>query len=175
MHYSQQRVFNVLIKICEGQRIIVILSIDYCDHTAWFQFAQSFSYAKGGLPLFNSYKQISLYFPLYLCVVFFVLGEWALPVSLKTKEQFVLLYLPCACVCVCVCACSVASVVSDSASLWTVAHQVPLYSILQARILEWVAVPSSRGSSGPRDGTCTSYVSCIGRQVLYHLHHLGSP
>ena len=92
-----------MIKICEGQRIIVILSIDYCDHTAWFQFAQSFSYAKGGLPLFNSYKQISLYFPLYLCVVFFVLGEWALPVSLKTKEQFVLLYLPRACVCVCVC------------------------------------------------------------------------
>ena len=25
--------------------------------------------------------------------------------------------------------------------------------ILQARILEWVAVPSSRGSSWPRDGT----------------------
>ena len=30
--------------------------------------------------------------------------------------------------------------------------------ILQVRILEWVAVPSSRGSSRPRDGTHTSYV-----------------
>ena len=30
--------------------------------------------------------------------------------------------------------------------------------ILQARILEWVAMPSSRGSSWPRDQTC---VSCI--------------
>ena len=30
--------------------------------------------------------------------------------------------------------------------------------ILQARILEWVAVPSSRGSSWPRNWTC---VSCI--------------
>ena len=30
--------------------------------------------------------------------------------------------------------------------------------ILQARILEWVAIPSSRGSSGPRDRT---WVSCI--------------
>ena len=31
---------------------------------------------------------------------------------------------------------------------WTVAHQVPLSrEILQARILEWVAMPSSRGSS----------------------------
>ena len=35
---------------------------------------------------------------------------------------------------------------------WTVAHQTPLsMGILQARILEWVAMPSSRGSSQPRD------------------------
>ena len=32
--------------------------------------------------------------------------------------------------------------------LWTVAHQAPLpMGILQARVLEWVAIPSSRGSS----------------------------
>ena len=36
--------------------------------------------------------------------------------------------------------------------------------ILQARILEWVAVSFSRGSSWPRDRTC---VSCTGRRVLY--------
>jgi len=33
------------------------------------------------------------------------------------------------------------------------------HRILQARILEWVAMPSSRGSSRPRDGTqvfCTA-------------------
>ena len=40
--------------------------------------------------------------------------------------------------------------------------------ILQARILEWVAIPSSRGSSWPRDWTQVSCVSCLGRQVLYH-------
>ena len=40
--------------------------------------------------------------------------------------------------------------------------------ILQARILEWVAVVSSRGSSRPRDQTHISYVSSIGRQILYH-------
>ena len=35
---------------------------------------------------------------------------------------------------------------------WTVARQAPLpMGILQARILEWVAMPSSRGSSQPRD------------------------
>ena len=31
-----------------------------------------------------------------------------------------------------------------------------VHGILQARILEWVAVPFSRGSSQPRDGTQVS-------------------
>ena len=45
-----------------------------------------------------------------------------------------------------------------------------VHLILQARILEWVAMPSSRGSSWPRDRThVVSYVSCNGRQVLYHI------
>ena len=40
-----------------------------------------------------------------------------------------------------------------------------VHGIFQARILEWVAIPFSRGSSWPSDWTC---VSCIGRQILYH-------
>ena len=36
-------------------------------------------------------------------------------------------------------------------------------------------MPSSRISSRPRDQTYVSYVSCTGRQVLYHYCHLGSP
>ena len=40
--------------------------------------------------------------------------------------------------------------------------------ILQARILEWVATLSSGGSSRPRNQTWISYVSCTGRQILYH-------
>ena len=43
-----------------------------------------------------------------------------------------------------------------------------VHGILQARILEWVAMPSLRGSSRPRDQTHVSDVSCIGRRVLYH-------
>ena len=39
-----------------------------------------------------------------------------------------------------------------------------VHGILQARILKWVAVLSSRGASQPK----VSYVSCIGRQILYH-------
>ena len=50
-----------------------------------------------------------------------------------------------------------------------------VHGILQARILEWVAISSSRGSSQPGDGTHVSYVSCIDRQVLYHYCRLGSP
>ena len=36
-----------------------------------------------------------------------------------------------------------------------------VHEILQARILGWVALPSSRGSSWPRDQTCFSCVFCI--------------
>ena len=49
-----------------------------------------------------------------------------------------------------------------------------IHRVLQARILEWVTVPCSRGSSRPRDGTRVSYVSCIGRWLLYHQRHLRS-
>ena len=41
---------------------------------------------------------------------------------------------------------------------WTAAHQAPVHWISQARILEWVAISFSRGSSPPRDQT---HVSCI--------------
>ena len=50
-----------------------------------------------------------------------------------------------------------------------------VHGILQARILEWVAMLSSRGSSQPRDRTHISYILWIGKQVLYHWGHLGSP
>ena len=39
--------------------------------------------------------------------------------------------------------------------------------ILQGRIPDWVAMPSSRGSSQPRDWTHVSCTSCSGRQILY--------
>ena len=46
------------------------------------------------------------------------------------------------------------------ATLWTVAHQAPLsMGILQARILEWIAIPSSRGSSQLRDRNQVSHIA----------------
>ena len=49
----------------------------------------------------------------------------------------------------------------------TAACQAPL-SMEFSRILEWVAMPSSRGSSRPRDQPYVFYISCTGRWVLYH-------
>ena len=50
-----------------------------------------------------------------------------------------------------------------------------VHGILQARILEWVAVPFSRESYQPRDQTHIFHISCLGGWVLYHLNYLGSP
>ena len=46
------------------------------------------------------------------------------------------------------------------------------HGILQARILEWVAISSSRGSSWSRN---LNHVSCIDRWVLYHWVTWGAP
>ena len=71
----------------------------------------------------------------------------------------------------CVCAWSL-SCVQLSVTSWTVAHQAPLsIGILQARILEWVAMSSSRGSPHPG----VKPWSPVLRQILYHLSHQGSP
>ena len=48
-------------------------------------------------------------------------------------------------------------------------------NFLQVRILEWIAMPSSRESSQPRDQTPVSITPCIDMRVLYYWHNLGSP
>ena len=65
----------------------------------------------------------------------------------------------CVCIYVCVCVCLL-SCIQLFATPWTVACQAPLsIGILQTRILECVAISSSRGSSWPRDWICLSCVS----------------
>ena len=54
-------------------------------------------------------------------------------------------------------------------------HSLPgssVHGILQSRILEWVAMPFSRGSSGPRDWI---QVSHIAGRFFYGLSYPGSP
>ena len=55
----------------------------------------------------------------------------------------------------------------DCSPLGTFVHE-----ILQARILEWVAISSSKGSAQPRNRT---HISCIDRQILYHLTSWEAP
>ena len=43
-----------------------------------------------------------------------------------------------------------------------------VHGIFCTRILEWVAISYSRGSSQPRDWTCVSCISCTGRRILHH-------
>ena len=47
-----------------------------------------------------------------------------------------------------------------------------VHGILQARILEWVAIPFCNGSF-PSQGLNPSLLHC--RQIIYHLSHQGSP
>ena len=48
----------------------------------------------------------------------------------------------------------------------------PFHGIFQSRVLEWVAISFSRGSSRPKEWNL-SLPHC--RQALYHLSHQGSP
>ena len=65
-------------------------------------------------------------------------------------------------VCVCCSCCLVAK--SCLTLLWL--YRLLSHGLSQARILEWVAIFFSRGSSWPKDRT--HVISCIGRWILYH-------
>ena len=66
---------------------------------------------------------------------------------ITSKSQ--LLYLSCVCVCVCAQSCLPLCDPMDYSPPGSSVH-----GIFQARILEWVAISYSRGSSRPRDQTC---------------------
>ena len=65
-----------------------------------------------------------------------------------------------------VCVCSVTSVMSDPMDSSPPGSFV--HGILQARMLEWAAIPFSRGYFQSRDQTRISYDSYLGRRVLYY-------
>ena len=76
-----------------------------------------------------------------------------------------LTYMQSVCVCVCVCVCTL-----SHTWLFATPPTVPTGSsdhrIFQSRILEWVAISFSRGSSRPRNQTHISCISCIGRKFF---------
>ena len=67
----------------------------------------------------------------------------------------------------CVCVCVLRSV-WFFVTPWTITHQPPLSIEFSARIIEWVAISSSREFSQPKDRTHVSRLSYIDRQILYH-------
>ena len=88
---------------------------------------------------------------------------WVLQ-KLKFMSQYI--YIPLVTQLVSVC---LPSRVQLFATPWTVACSQPgfsIHGIFQARILEWVAISSSRGSSQPRDPTRNFCIPCIGRGIL---------
>ena len=70
--------------------------------------------------------------------------------------------------CVHLCVLSHFSHVRLFASSWTVAYHAALFIEFSRQEYWWVTMPSSRGSSRSRDRIHISYLSCIGRRVLYH-------
>ena len=91
---------------------------------------------------------------------------------LKSAFQFFMVHL-CKRLQVLVHTCSNTSVMSDY--LWPMDCSQPgasVHGILQERILEWVALPSSRGSSQHRNQT---HISCIAGRFFYPLSPLGNP
>ena len=111
---------------------------------------------------FSPLKQKSLFDLFFLWSVLFPSFCW---LSVLLVHLF-LIFKSHVCMCVCAKLLQLCLTLCNS-----VDHSPPgssVHGILQASTLEWVATSSSRGSFWPRDRTLTSYISCIGRQVLYH-------
>ena len=93
-----------------------------------------------------------------------------LPIPWNISFSLPALYFLCACMCA-----KLLQSCPVPCDPWTVACQAPL-SIGFSRQEYWVGWHFLlRGSSWHRDQTHISYISCIGRQVLYRWRHLGNP
>ena len=78
-------------------------------------------------------------------------------------------------ICVHACMLSLLSHVWLFVTQWTVTCQAPLSWDFPGKSTRVDCHSLLQGSSQPRDWTGISHVSCIGRWVLYHQCHLGSP
>ena len=107
------------------------------------------------------------------CCVVSSRGQQRGPAGQQASSVCVCSVCVCVCVCACMCVCVRVCVRTRSLSrVWLFCDLMDcsppgssVHGILQARILEWVAISSSRESFRPRDQTC---VSSTGKQILYH-------
>ena len=94
------------------------------------------------------------------CIVFFCL--FLSLILIPSLWEYIIVVCVCVCVCECVCAQSCLTLCNP------MDYSLPgssVHGILQARMLEWVAISFVRVSSQPSNWTL---VSCVGRQILYH-------
>ena len=87
--------------------------------------------------------------PITCCQIYSLIGKIFIGILLNARKCSRLL---------CVCAKSLQSLLTLCDPI-DCSPPGSFHGILQAKILEWVAVPFSRGSSQPSDRTCVSYVS----------------
>ena len=88
-------------------------------------------------------------FPLILCYIVSFFSTYVIKQTIHSYSRFSLCYVL-----------KLLSPVWLFATLWTVAQQAPLsMGILRERILEWVAISASRGSSQPKDWTQVSHTA----------------
>ena len=106
-------------------------------------------------------KGKSLHLPLYFFTCHLV--------TIFTALNSLCMYV---CVCVCVCVCELVSHVQLFVISWTVASPGCFFhGIRQARVLEWIAISFSRGTSQLRAQTL---ICCIAGRFFYCLRHQGS-
>ena len=72
------------------------------------------------------------------------------------------------------CCCSVTQSCPILITPWTGICQAPLFMGFPGRILEWIAMPSTRASSQPRDQKHVSCISCIA-DGFFTTEPLGKP
>ena len=77
-------------------------------------------------------------------------------VTLKWAQMCVFMHVVRVCVCVCVCVCVLGA--QSCLTLWDPPGP-SVHGVLQARILEWVAISFSRVSSWPKDWTWVSHIA----------------
>ena len=115
-------------------------------------------------------RKIKVYKCSFFSKVHIEYSVWVLVFSSRIQnEQYKLGSWSCEFIICLVVLCWVSSVISNSFNC--INGSPPgssVHGILQARILEWVVMPSARESLQPSDQTHVSCISCIDRSVLYH-------
>ena len=122
------------------------------------------------IPLLDIYMEKTIIWkdtctPIFIAAVFTIAKTWKQPKCPLTDEWIKMWFMHAKSLQSCPTLCDPMDCSPPSSSV---------HGTLQARTLEWGAMPSSRGSSPPRDQAHVSCFSCIGSQVLYHYRHLVS-